>query len=136
MHIHAPSEHTFNGEHYDVELHLVHRNFEDNSLAVAAIFFDEKEGGNIENAFIDSLELDEEDPVVEEIPLHHLLRIVKTDEFYHYEGSLTSPPCTEGVQWIVFHEPLYISEEQVAIINNHFEDDFNFAGGNGNNRIT
>ncbi len=47
MHIHAPSEHTFNGEHYDVELHLVHRNFEDNSLAVAAIFFDEKEGGNI-----------------------------------------------------------------------------------------
>ncbi len=80
--------------------------------------------------------MDEEDPVVEEIPLHHLMRIVKTDEFYHYEGSLTSPPCTEGVQWIVFHEPLYISEEQVAIINHHFEDDFNFAGGNGNNRIT
>ena len=47
MHFHAPSEHTFNGVHYDMELHLVHRNFEDNSLAVAAVYFDKAEGGDL-----------------------------------------------------------------------------------------
>ena len=111
MHIHAPSEHTFDGEHRDLELHLVHKNYEDGSLAVMAVYFDEHEGGNIENPFIDALELDEENPVVEDIPLHHLMRLVNTEYFYHYEGSLTTPPCTEGVQWIVFPEPIYISEE-------------------------
>lgn len=62
MHIHAPSEHTFNGKAYDLELHLVHRNFMDNSLAVIGVFFDVEEGGNHHNEFIESLQLEEHNP--------------------------------------------------------------------------
>jgi carbonic anhydrase len=40
MHIHAPSEHTFNGINYDMELQIVHQNYEDNSIAIVAIVFD------------------------------------------------------------------------------------------------
>lgn len=60
FHIHAPSEHSFNGLHYDLEMHVVHT--DDTSggkkLGVTAIFFDTKKGGNSKNDFIDSLQFD------------------------------------------------------------------------------
>lgn len=46
MHMHAPSEHTFNGAHFDLELHMLHRSKIDGSLAMVAIYFDVLEGGN------------------------------------------------------------------------------------------
>ena len=69
MHIHAPSEHTFDGKHYDLELHLVHRKFGTNILGVLALFFDVKAGGNEENDFIASLKLEVHNPVVPLVPL-------------------------------------------------------------------
>jgi carbonic anhydrase len=63
FHLHTPSEHTFNGKHYDVELHLVHQSFEGN-LAVIAVFFDRKAGGNMLNVFLDSMKLAAKTPAV------------------------------------------------------------------------
>ena len=63
MHFHAPAEHTFNNqtEHYDLELHIVHKRFDEtqaNELAVLGIFFDTRVGlGNVSNPFIQSLNL-------------------------------------------------------------------------------
>ena len=45
-HIHAPAEHTFDGKNYDVEIHMVHKRYQDNSLAVVAVFFDSVAGGS------------------------------------------------------------------------------------------
>merc|ERR1712037_969091 len=55
-------------------------------------------------------------------------------DFYSYDGSLTTPPCTEGIKWTVFKEPMNISEEQVNAYTQHFAGDETFAGGFGNNR--
>jgi len=58
FHIHAPSEHTFDGKHYDLELHIVHTDYTSSNLAVLAIFFDVEVGGNKENDFLTALKLD------------------------------------------------------------------------------
>ena len=81
MHIHAPSEHTFDGKHYDLELHLVHRLFNTSTLAVIGLYFDVKEGGNRENEFIETWKLEEHNPTVSLIPLYELLK-----ETYDEEG--------------------------------------------------
>jgi carbonic anhydrase len=53
FHWHAPSEHTFNGKHYDMELHIVHKNTDASELSVLGIFFDMQAGGNQSNWFIE-----------------------------------------------------------------------------------
>ena len=55
MHFHAPSEHTFNGKHYDLELHIVNSNPDKTALSVIAIYFDVKAGGAGANWFIDTV---------------------------------------------------------------------------------
>ena len=58
------------------------------------------------------------------------------DKIYHYFGSLTIPPCTENLRWVVLNHPLSISPTQVAAFNNKWKNNGNFAGGKGNNRAT
>lgn len=140
FHIHAPSEHTFKGEHYDLELHFVHRDTSDPSkLAVVAVFFDTKKGGNLKNSFIESMKIASLDDhlaldgnVVKVGTLISSLN--KNGNVYNYPGSLTTPPCTENVNWIVIDDPQTISESQLAEINAFWSSNKTFANGNGNNR--
>ena len=134
FHIHAPSEHTFDGEHFDLELHLVHPDYEGHKLAVVAVYFDVIEGGNKTNSFIDALDLESNNATVPLIPLQKLYHMLNTEIIYHYEGSLTTPPCSEGVEWWILPEPLHISERQMEIINSQWKNNLKFAGGYGNNR--
>ena len=55
MHFHAPSEHTVDGKHYDLELHIVHQIYGSTDLAVLGIFFDVEDGGNHTNEFIEEI---------------------------------------------------------------------------------
>jgi carbonic anhydrase len=61
FHMHAPSEHTFNGKHYDLELHIVHKNTDATELSVIGVFFDRVAGGNTSNWFIEELLQDSEE---------------------------------------------------------------------------
>ena len=40
--------------------------------------------------------------------------------FYHYQGSLTTPPCTEGVEWVVFNTPVELSQQQIVAFRSRF----------------
>jgi carbonic anhydrase len=113
-HFHAPSEHTVGGRHFPMEMHLVHKSAA-GELAVAGVLIDE--GGH--NAAFE--------PVWKHLPdepgkLDHLEHVmVDIDELlppdrrsYRYPGSLTTPPCSEGVRWLVFVEPVALSKEQIA----------------------
>jgi carbonic anhydrase len=112
-HFHSPSEHTVDGKHYPMEMHLVHRSA-DNRLAVVGVFIEE---GRRNAAF---------DPIWSSLPRErgkeiHLEGVkVNVDDLlpgdhstYRYEGSLTTPPCTEGVTWMVFVTPVQLSAEQI-----------------------
>ncbi len=113
-HFHAPSEHTLDGRHFPMEMHLVHRS-NDGALAVVGVFITE---GKHNAAF---------DPIWEHLPdhrgveRHHPSVRVDVNEFlpvshrsYRYEGSLTTPPCSEGVHWIVLAEPIELSAVQIG----------------------
>ncbi len=114
---HAPSEHTIDGYHYDLELHIVHRDENSTELSVLGILFHMKKGGNSSNSFLDQW-LDsqltyegESGWISPKIDVKQLVDGLNNRRIYDYEGQLTTPPCSEIVEWIVIDDPQTISKE-------------------------
>ena len=113
FHFHSPSEHELNGQSYDMEIHLVHQDRNGN-LAVVGLMI--KEGK--ENKLLTPLwrvlpkeKMEKAIAIKELVDLRALLP--SDDKLFYYKGSLTTPPCTEGTEWIVLKEPIEISKEQI-----------------------
>ncbi|MCX7174900.1 MAG: carbonic anhydrase family protein [Proteobacteria bacterium] len=114
LHFHRPSEERVDGMAFDMVVHLVHKDL-DNQLAVIAILLEQgKEQPLIQSIWNNlPLEVNQEVSPTVAIDLNRLLPETRT--YWTYMGSLTTPPCTEDVMWIVFKQPVPVSEEQVAI---------------------
>ena len=113
FHFHHPSEHTFEGSQLALEMHLVHRSGS-GSLTVVGVMFKE---GPANEALAPVWEHLPPEPmpsrlVPGELDLASLLPAVRTT--WRYRGSLTTPPCTEGVDWIVLTQPLTMSKAQIS----------------------
>jgi len=110
FHLHAPSEHTFDGKNYDVEIHFVHKHTSLNKLVALGIFFDVSAGGDKENDFIASLKVGQaNNTLLSAIPAMNLFKQLNMNNLYHYEGSLTTPPCNETVEFVLINDPQPIS---------------------------
>lgn len=121
FHFHHPSEHTLAGETFDMELHLVHQDT-NGGLAVVGVLLQAGEETNQSLAPIfDNLPTTANEAVAirgtinaaDFLPAEHL--------YYTYTGSLTTPPCTQGVRWLVLQEPVEISAEQMEAFAALFE---------------
>jgi len=138
FHFHAPSEHTIMGKHMDLEMHIVHLTAAAELGAVLGIMFDVEEGGNGENTFLASMAgLATKATITGPLPLKGFLQTLNLDEFWSYDGSLTTPPCTEGVRWSVLKTVQPISPAQLKIFTEVWQNDPTWSaanGGNGNNR--
>lgn len=124
FHFHAPSEHWLNGRAYDMELHLVHRNPETGNLAVLGILVDGdaprgQEPDPLCKFLRDVQEAGESGKEVEFKPAMFLPEF--PSNYYRYEGSLTTPPFSSNVSWVVMAEPLHVSGEELAELKEHFE---------------
>ena len=111
FHFHAPSEHLRDGRPYAAELHLVHQ-AEDDALAVLGILVEE---GAADAVIADVLAgvPDGADPAgIADVDVNDLLPA--DHRTFRYDGSLTTPPCSEGVAWSVLQEPMTWSAEQIA----------------------
>ncbi|MEY4752363.1 MAG: hypothetical protein RJA44_38 [Pseudomonadota bacterium] len=113
FHFHAPSEEAFRGKRMPMVAHFVHRNTA-GQLGVVAVLFDR---GALNAAF---------NPVFEHIPAKagetltvedlslDLAALLPSDKhYYSFEGSLTTPPCSEGVNWMVLKNPVKLSAAQI-----------------------
>jgi carbonic anhydrase len=113
FHFHSLSEHTINGKYRDLEMHLVHKDDREH-LLVGGVFFQKgKKNGQLE-------------PIIRHLPDKpgkHKMDVMaqvdvsslvpKDSALFSYQGSLTTPPATEGLRWFVYPKPLSISEAQL-----------------------
>ncbi|NJO39546.1 MAG: carbonic anhydrase [Cyanobacteria bacterium CRU_2_1] len=113
FHFHSPSEHSHNGQSYSMEVHFVHRN-ERGELAVLGVFMQEGQKNEALQLIWDAIpaEAGPEQAIAEvKVQLNQLFPVDRS--FYRYFGSLTTPPCSEVVNWIVYQQPIEVSREQV-----------------------
>ena len=115
FHVHAPSEHTVDGEFHDLEIHFVHIHPDGDRFAVIGVFFSLDEGGEA-NDFIEQLAFEDafdEENFLGDVNVRDFLESLNMSGYWHYDGSFTTPPCTEGVEWFVMKEVQTISEAQL-----------------------
>ncbi len=113
FHFHAPSEHLLDGRQFPMEVHLVHQS-KHGDLAVLGVFIDEGQT----NPTLDGAEWKElpDRPggvYVAEDKTVHALELIPSGKTFRYAGSLTTPPCSQGVSWNVFSEPIEMSKQQI-----------------------
>ena len=110
FHFHAPSEHLFDGTSFAIELHLVHKSSQ-NDMAVIGVMITEGARNETLMEVFDNLPSDESLRPEVEVNLDGLFP--DGWEAYRYDGSLTTPPCTEGVKWTVRALPITMSRSQI-----------------------
>lgn len=113
FHFHSPSEHTIGGKRYDMVAHLVHKSA-DGQLAVIAVLF--KAGDK--NRVIDKLwaHLPTENGQINTVKNSRVnaLDLLPVDStYFNYSGSMSKPPCSEEVNWMVMATPATISTKQL-----------------------
>lgn len=114
FHFHARSEHTVDGADYPMELHLVHRSTVDGSLAVLGVFIEEgAENGTLAGALWDRIPGMAYDMVDDSAVTFDPYELIPDGMVWRYSGSLTTPPCSEGVNWNVFMTPITLSTAQI-----------------------
>lgn len=112
FHFHAPSENHINGKSYPMEGHFVHADKEGN-LAVIAVMFEEGAKNESLEKIWDHMpeKAGEKHELTAKVAAEGILP--ENRDYYRFNGSLTTPPCSEGVWWLVMKEPVSASNEQI-----------------------
>ncbi len=113
FHFHTPSEESIDGKRFPLVAHLVHKN-ENGALAVVAVLFKKgKENAALKQVFAElPAAAGDKHPLASNIDM--MATLPSTHAYYAYMGSLTTPPCSEGVHWQVLKQPSEISGKQLA----------------------
>ena len=111
FHFHTPSEETVNGKHYPMVAHFVHKG-DDGTLSVVAVLFKEgKENATLAPVFAALPAEGTPAPLASFDPAAVL---PENRAYYKFTGSLTTPPCSDGVHWQVLKTPVELSKQQIA----------------------
>jgi len=124
VHFHSPSENHLNGRSYPLEGHLVHQ-ADDGELAVVAVFYNASPGAE-KNSELEKIwnhipaEKEKEIPVENEF-IDFTAFFPENKTMYRFDGSLTTPPCSEGVKWNVFASSVLLPESQIIAFQKHYD---------------
>ncbi|OWW22655.1 carbonic anhydrase [Noviherbaspirillum denitrificans] len=114
FHFHRPAEEKVDGRGFDMVAHLVHKD-EEGRLAVIAVLIESGEQHPGIQTVWNNLPLEKYEPLVPVIQFDPSMMLPERREYYTFMGSLTTPPCDEGVLWIVMKEPIKASKQQLDI---------------------
>jgi len=122
FHFHHPSEEKVDGRAYDMVAHLVHKDAEGH-LAVVAVLLTKGQANPLVQTLWDHLpgQVGHED-TVPSLRVNAADLLPKHLGYFEFEGSLTTPPCTEGVRWMVMREPTAISPSEIATFGKLYHD--------------
>lgn len=111
FHMHHPSEHLLDGKGFDLECHFVHKSSA-GALAVTGVFIRPGTANEALRAFFDVMPA-KPGPETTGGQIDVAAILPKTGGYFRYMGSLTTPPCSEGLTWTVHKEPIEASIEQI-----------------------
>lgn len=111
FHYHIPSEHTVMSTHYPLELHFVHQNPESKQLAVVGVLVNVGKYNASFNQLVKSLPTKDKDGELLGFNVGTLMPSDGTT--FAYNGSLTTPPCSEQVQWLLKETPIDVEPSQI-----------------------
>jgi len=117
FHFHGKSEENINGKQYDLVAHMVHKS-ERGDLLVVGVLFEE---GSERNAMLDN--------VINGVGTSSMINPAKllpkdAEHYYHFMGSLTTPPCSENVRWYVMKEIQSATKEQIAAMRKFYDHNY------------
>lgn len=114
FHFHRPSEERINGRQFAMVAHLVHKDPE-GKLAVVAVLIDPGKSHPVVQQVWNNLPLEKNEEQRAGVPMDLAALLPETRTYYTYMGSLTTPPCSEGVLWMVLKQPVELSLDQIGI---------------------
>lgn len=115
FHFHRPSEERINGQAYPMSAHLVHKS-PTGQYAVVAVLLDQGAPHPVIQQIWNNLPLEKHQEQLAQLPLDPSeILPMQRGQYYTYMGSLTTPPCTENVLWMVMKQPVTVSIEQIEI---------------------
>ena len=113
FHFHCPSEHLLSGKSFPMAAHFVHK-ASDNTLAVLDIFIKVGRENNALKSIWDAMPMSNLSQKTVYGKMVNAAEILPQEQsFYSYFGSLTTPPCSEIVTWIVYKQPIEMSQQQI-----------------------
>ena len=112
FHFHTPSEHTLGGKSFPMEVHLVHKG-ETGALAVVGVLMKVGKRHPALDAVFQNMPTQEGNQKAGGLLLNANALLPRSGGYYYYPGSLTTPPCSEGVSWHILKAPIEISQGQL-----------------------
>jgi carbonic anhydrase len=113
FHFHHPSEHLVDGKAFAMEAHFVHA-AEGGGLAVVGVLMVPGRANPVFNKIVSTMPQEEGAPVPTDPAIDPNRLLPAQRAYYHYEGSLTTPPCSETVDWLVLAHPIEVAEADIA----------------------
>src|SRR6266566_6622174 len=114
FHFHHPSEEEIEGKTYDMVIHLVHRNQEGNLAVVAVLLTEGRANAMLQELWGHLPEKKGKEILIDGIEINAADLLPADRGYYSFPGSLTTPPCTEGVSWFVLKTPTEISSSEIV----------------------
>ncbi|MEJ2200122.1 MAG: carbonic anhydrase family protein [Desulfuromonadaceae bacterium] len=112
FHFHNPSENVINGQSFPIEAHLVHKS-DDGKLAVVTVMFEEGAANPVIDTVWRYMPAQANADKTSNETLNVMAMLPESKDYYSFTGSLTTPPCTEGVKWMILKTPMTVSAEQI-----------------------
>jgi len=112
FHMHTPSEEQVDGKPYDMVIHLVHKDDQGHLAVIAVLLKKGKENKALEPVFA-NMPATEGSVDAKGASIDAKKLLPRSKAYYSFDGSLTTPPCSEGVKWMVLKQPAEISAAQL-----------------------
>jgi carbonic anhydrase len=124
FHFHTPSEHTVDGKYYPLEIHFVNKDAAGHIAVVGVLVRAGAENKLLAPLFssLPATATPAGTHAGQPLQVDIAAVLPKAHDAYVYPGSLTTPPCTEGVRWIVLMQPIQMSSAQIQAFKNIFQD--------------
>ena len=133
VHFHVPGEHQINGQTFAMEAHFAHTDSEGNIVVLAVLYAPGVENSGLNNA-LSAIPANSETNALSS-PFNPAALLPEDLDYFQFVGSMTSPPCLEGLTWIVLKNTAQISAAQIEALSNAFPDANNRPVQAANGRV-